>query len=145
MCVYLHITRILAAGPSGDTLPHTDADPLFRPFDCLFRLLYFLACPGDAFRQFWGPSVCFPFIFDVFLVAFTAPGAHARTVLPLQRELDPEGLGRSKNRCFFDVFSESKKKGIREHPFLTFCDFMRPEGANWAPKWFPNGVPTGRN
>ena len=59
---------------------------------------------------------------------FTAPGAHARMVLPLQRELDPEGLGRSENRCFFDVFSESKKKGIRGHPFLTFSDFIRPEG-----------------
>ena len=90
--------------------------------------------PGDIFWRFQGPSVCFPFIFDVFLVPFTAPGAHARMVLPLQRELDPEGLGRSENRCFFDVFSESKKKGIRGHPFLTFCDFMNPEGADWAPK-----------
>ena len=106
----------------------------FDPLTVFFDSFISWRVPATLLGSFGGPSACFPFIFDIFLVPFTAPGAHARMVLPLQRELDPEGLGRSENRCFFDVFSESKKKGIRGHPFLTFCDFMNPEGADWAPK-----------
>ena len=106
----------------------------FDPLTVFFDSFISWRVPATLLGSFWGPSACFPLIFDVFLEPFTAPGAHARMVLPLHRELDPEGLGRSENRCFFDVFSEWKKKGIQEHPFLTFCDFMRPEGADWGPK-----------
>ena len=81
----------------------------------------------------------FFYILGVIFEWFWVSAGIVKTELSLERELDPEGLGRSENRWFFDVFSESKKKGIQEHPFLTCCDFMNPEGADWAPKWFPHG------
>ena len=48
-----------------------------------------------------------------FLKTFRGPGAHARTVLSLQRELDLEGSGGSENRRFFDVLFRREKKSIR--------------------------------
>ena len=48
-----------------------------------------------------------------FLRTFRGPGAHARTVLSLQRELDLEGSGGSENRRFFDVLFRCEKKSIR--------------------------------
>ena len=87
-----------------------------------FSSFLFWRLPATFFGSFGSPSACFPFIFDVFLVPFTAPGAHARMVLPLQRELDPEGLGRSENRCFFDVFFRVEEKG---YPSVSFSAFLR--------------------
>ena len=102
----------------------------FDPLTVFFDSFISWRVPATLLGSFGGPSACFPLILDVFLVPFTAPGAHARMVLPLQRELDPEGLGRSENRRFFDVFFRVEETGIREHPFLTFGNFMRPEGAD---------------
>ena len=45
-----------------------------------------------------------------FLRTFRGPGAHARTVLSLQRELDLEGSGGSENRRFLMFFSDAKKR-----------------------------------
>ena len=69
-------------------------------------------------------------------MTFYGPGAHARTVLSLQRELDLEGWRGSENRHFFDVFLEWKTRGIFERAFAFLCDFRSPEGADWVPKWF---------
>ena len=67
-------------------------------------------------------------------MTFKGPGAHARTVLSLQRELDLEGWRGSENRRFFDVFFGVEKRGIFERAFAFFCDFRSPEGADWVPK-----------
>ena len=104
-----------------------------------FLLLFFgapLACPGGVFCGF-SAQKCPKVIFSVlFLMTFKGPGAHARTVLSLQRELDLEGWRGSENRRFFDVFFGVEKRGIRECPFAILCDFRSPEGADWVPKWF---------
>ena len=47
-----------------------------------------------------------------FLRTFRGPGAHARMVLPLQRELDLEGSGESENRFVFEVYFRRETKGI---------------------------------
>ena len=69
-------------------------------------------------------------------MTFGSPGAHVRTALPLQRELDLEGWRGSENRHFFDVFFGVEKRGIFERAFAFLCDFRSPEGADWVPKRF---------
>ena len=49
-------------------------------------------------------------ILGTFFVTFRRLGAHARTVLSLQRELDLERSGGSENRRFFDIFQIQQKR-----------------------------------
>ena len=51
-------------------------------------------------------------VLESFFRTFGGPGAYARTVLSLQRELDLEGSGGSENLCFFDVLFRREKKSI---------------------------------
>ena len=69
-----------------------------------------------------------------FLMTLKGPGAHARTVLPLQRELDLEGWRGSENRRFFDVFF-----GVEKNVYLSvlLC-FLAILGAPREPIGFQN-------
>ena len=82
------------------------------------------------------------------------PGTLARTVLPLQRELDLESSGGSENRCFFGVFFRFGKKGS-EKVLLRFLLLSGHQmevtgfqhGSQFAPKkvpskteWSPEGI-----
>ena len=133
--MYLHITRILAAGPSGGTLPYTGPDPLFRPFDCLFRLLYFLACPGDAFRQFWGPKCLFSVHFRCVFGALCSSWRTCKNGAPAAAGARSGGFGEVQEPTLFRCFFRVEEKG---YPRASFSDllrfYMNPEGADWAPK-----------
>ena len=87
-------------------------------------------------RAFGGQRRPRAIVLGSFLRTFRGPGAYARTVLSLQRELDLEGWRGSENRRFFDVFFGVEKRGIFERAFAFLCDFRSSEGADWVPKWF---------
>ena len=72
-------------------------------FWCPFSYVFFSCLSWRAFPllcwpRYWHPKVS---ILGSCLVPFWGSGAHARMVLPLHRELDLEGSGRSGIRFFF--------------------------------------------
>ena len=54
-----------------------------------------------------------------FLMTFRRSGAHVRTVLSLQSQLDLEDSGVSENRRLFDTFLDANKK-VSEGVLLCF-------------------------
>ena len=58
------------------------------------------------------------------LVTSEDPGLHVRTALPLQRELDLEGSGRSGNGLFFQCSIRTRKKGASEHVVVRFLAIL---------------------
>ena len=75
-------------------------------FVTFFRYVFwtlFRRLPDGLLRAFGGQRRPRVIVLGSFLRTFRGPGAHARTVLSLQRELDLEGSGGSENRCFFEV------------------------------------------
>ena len=49
-------------------------------------------------------------ILGSFLMTFRGSGAHVKMVLSRESQHDPEGSGGSENRCFLNVFSDTKKR-----------------------------------
>ena len=70
------------------------------------------------------------------LSTFGRLGEHARTVLPLQRELDLEGWRGSENRRFFSMFFSESKKGVSLSVILRLFAIL---GALREPIGFQNG------
>ena len=83
--------------------------------------------PRRLFARFWWPKAPQSDLFVSFLRIFRGPGAHARTVLSLQRELDLEGSGGSENRRFFDGFLDGPPDATRETFSRIFRDLGNPK------------------
>ena len=97
-------------------------------FQHSFSALIFMGVSG-------GHVVAFLAFFDtpghqnmrVFLITFnTFPrfSEYARTVLPLQRELDLEGSGGSQNHIFLMLFRVLVSKAFFDNMFSIFCVFL---------------------
>ena len=76
-------------------------------------------------------------ILGSFLMTFRGSGAHVRTALSLQSQLDLEGSGGSENRCFCVVVFTCKKR-VSERVLLRFVVDL---GGQRVPTGFQTGSP----
>ena len=82
-------------------------------------------------------------LFQATSVTFRSPGGNVQIELSLELELDPEGWGDSRFRLLLMVFSDTDVRHTFFRTFFASCDFRRPEGVHWIPKWFPTGSQKG--
>ena len=113
-------------------------------FFCVFFSSRFLGAfwrsLGPTFSSFGSPGVPKGSHFGVILVPFSWPVGNVRIELSLERELDPGGLGGSKNHIFSTFFLGTDLRRVFMVTFWVLFDFRGPKGAHWAPKWLPNGL-----